>query len=135
MAVYGIGAMYNGTEDQLEIFVQMGLACIGWSPEEAPALHAQMRGVKAGDIFFIKSFAPNAGLHIKAVGVVTDPQFRKINEKLGWAVDVRWRVLPERIVVGALDDKSDFSRRGSLFEEFSPTVIQHVLNALVPVSE
>jgi hypothetical protein len=132
MAVYGIGAMYNGTEDQLEIFVRMGLACIGWPPEQAPALHAQMRTVKAGDIFFIKSFAPTAGLHIKAVGVVTDPSFRKINDKLGWAVDVRWRELSERIVVGALEDKSDFSRRGSLYEEFSPTVIQRVLDILVP---
>ena len=132
MAVYGMGAMYSGTEDQLEIFTQMGLACIGWSPDEAPAIHEQMRTVKAGDIVFIKSFAPTAGLHIKAVGVVTDPHFRKINNNLGWGIDVRWRLLPERIVIGALEDRSDFMRRGSMYEEFNPTVVALVIDALVP---
>jgi hypothetical protein len=90
MAVYGIGAMYDGTNDQTEIFIKMGVACVGWSPNDAPAIHAQMKSVKAGDIFFIKSYAPTAGLHIKAVGFVTDPTFRPITDALGWGVSIRW---------------------------------------------
>src|SRR5258708_29102876 len=135
MAVYGIGAMYGGTDDQTDNFIKMGVACIGWPPNEAPAAHAQMASVKAGDVFFIKSYAPTAGLHIKAVGIATDGMFRKITDALGWGVSVRWVPMPEdRIAVGPVQDHSDYLRRGTLFEEFSPDVIKRVLNVLVPNS-
>jgi hypothetical protein len=51
MSVYGIGATYGGTEDKSEDFVRNGVACIGWPPEDAPAAHAQMKGIKAGTSF------------------------------------------------------------------------------------
>jgi len=60
MAVYGIGAMY-GTDDQTNNFIKMGVACVGWSPTDAPAAHAQMASVKIGDVFFIKSYAQLLG--------------------------------------------------------------------------
>jgi hypothetical protein len=131
MAVYGIGAMYDGTNDQTEIFIKMGVACVGWSPNDAPAIHAQMKSVKAGDIFFIKSYAPTAGLHIKAVGFVTDPTFRPITDALGWGVSIRWLpLLEERIPIGPLQDHSDYLRRGTLYEEFNPSVIGRIVDLL-----
>jgi hypothetical protein len=133
MAVYGIGAMYEGTEDQTNKFLELGIACVGWSDADAPAAHAQMRSVKAGDVFFIKSYAPTAGLHIKAVGIVTDPNFRKITDALGWGVSVRWYTIPGgRIVIGPVADHSDYLRRGTLYEEFNLKVIRKVLDVLVP---
>src|SRR5262249_27408184 len=133
MAVYGIGATYGGTEDKSEDFVRNGVACIGWQADDAPAAHAQMKSIKAGDVIFIKSYAPTAGLHIKAVGVVTDATFRRITESLGYGVDVRWVVMPNgKIVLGPVEDHSDYVRRGSLYEEFNPTVIRRVLDVLVP---
>ena len=132
MAVYGIGAMYGGTEDKSEDFIKNGIACIGWQPADAPPAHSQMASVKAGDVFFIKSFAPTAGLHIKAVGIVTDATFRKITDALGWGVSVRWVPMPSgRIVVGPVEDHSDYMRRGTLYEEFNPAVIKQVLDVLV----
>ena len=133
MAVYGIGAMYDGTDDQTNNFIQLGVACVGWSPTDAPAAHAQMASVKIGDVFFIKSYAPTAGLHIKAVGIVTDADFRKITDAMGWGVSVRWVPMPEgRIAVGPVEDHSDYLRRGTLYEEFNPSVIKRVLDVLVP---
>jgi hypothetical protein len=133
MAVYGIGATYNGTEDQSDNFIGNGVACIGWSPGDAPAAHAQMTTVKMGDIIFIKSYAPSAGLHIKAVGIITDNTFRKITDTLGWGVSVRWVPLPNgKIVIGPVEDHSDYMRRGTLYEEFNPSVIRRVLDVLVP---
>jgi hypothetical protein len=133
MAVYGIGAMFGGTDDQTQKFIDMGVACIGWSAVDAPSIHRQMASLKMGDIIFIKSFAPSAGLHVKAAGVVTDPQFRLITQALGWGIDVRWRTVPDgRIDLGTLNDHADFMRRGSLYEEFNPTVINTVLDILVP---
>jgi hypothetical protein len=68
-----------------------------------------------GDIIFIKSFVPTAGLHIKAVGVVTDGTFRKITDKLGWGVGARWVPLPDgRIVIGPVEDHSDYMQLGTL---------------------
>ena len=133
MAVYDIGAMYDGTDDQTDIFIQMGVACVGWSPGKAPAIHAQMASVKAGDVFFIKSYAPSAGLHIKAVGIVTDGDFRKITDALGWGVSVRWYTIPGgRIAIGPVEDHSDYLRRGTIYEEFNPAIIRQVLDVLVP---
>jgi hypothetical protein len=133
MAVLGIGATYEGIHDQTSNFINMGVACVGWSPTDAPALHAQMAAIKTGDVIFIKSFAPSAGLHVKAVGVVTDASFRKITDALGWGVSVRWVSMPEgRIAIGAVEDHSDYVRRGTLYEEFNPSVIKQVLDVLVP---
>jgi hypothetical protein len=134
MAVYGIGATY-GTADQSENFVRNGVACVGWLPDDAPAAHAQMSSIKAGDVIFIKSYAPTAGLHIKAVGIVTDATFRKITDALGYGVSVRWVSMPNgRIALGPVQDHSDYMRRGSLYEEFNPTVIRRVLDVLVPAT-
>lgn len=136
MAVYGIGATYEGTEDQSENFIHNDVACVGWEPLDAPAAHAQMASVKLGDIFFIKSYAPSAGLHIKAVGIVTDATFRKITDALGWGVSVRWVPLPNgRIVIGPVEDHSDYMRRGTLYEEFNRQVIRRVLDVLVPAQK
>jgi hypothetical protein len=137
MAVYGLGATYGGTEDQSHTFIKLGIACIGWTPSEAPAAHAQMASLKVGDIIFIKSFVPTTGLHIKAVGIVTDASFRKITDALGWGVSVRWvSEEPERIAVGSLSDRSDYMRRGTIYEEFNPDVIRRVIDKLLqPQSE
>ena len=58
MAVFGIGAMYSGTEDMSHEFIRNSVACIGFAPSDAPALHLQMSKVKAGDVMFIKSYVP-----------------------------------------------------------------------------
>ena len=50
MAVYGIGAMYGGADDQTDNFIKMSVACVGWSPTDAPAAHAQMASVKTARI-------------------------------------------------------------------------------------
>jgi hypothetical protein len=82
---------------------------------------------------FYQVICPTAGLHIKAVGIVTDADFRKITDDMGWGVSVRWVPMPEgRIAVGPVEDHSDYLRRGTLYEEYNPSVIKRVLDVLVP---
>lgn len=131
MAVFGIGAMYGGKEDKSDEFIRNGVACIGFESNDAPGLHIQMSKIKAGDIIFIKSYVPQSGLHVKAVGIVTDPEFRKITEALGHGIGVRW-VPCERTTIGKLQDYCDHMRRGSFYEEFNPEVVRHVIDTLVP---
>ena len=77
MAIFGFGATYD-REDVSARFVAAGVACVGWSETDAPPLHNILHHIKIGDIAFLKSFAPQIGLTIKAVGIVTGRKPRKI---------------------------------------------------------
>ena len=70
MAIFGIGAYYD--RDVSNDFLEQGCACVGWAEGDAPPTHAILRHLRAGDIIFIKSFTPNDGLTIKAVGLVRE---------------------------------------------------------------
>jgi hypothetical protein len=129
MAVYGIGAMYGGTDDKSEEFVKREVAAIGSHPERAPGLHAQLAQIKAGDLMFIKSYAPQVGLWIKAVGIVTAPGVRR-DDDLRWCIGVRWTWSGE-LKLGEIGDRCDLVRRGPLYEEFNPEVIRRVIDLLL----
>ena len=133
MSVYGIGAMYGGKDDVSGDFKRLGVACIHWAEADAPAAHRQMASVKAGDVFFIKSYPPQIGLQIKAVGIVIELIFAEITDARGWGVSVRWLDVPGGLIVfGPLKDHADNMRHGTLYEEFNPKVIARVLDILVP---
>ena len=70
MTVYGIGAYYD--KDVSSEFITHNFACIGWSYDASPYLHEMMLRFKIGDIVYIKTFTPQLGLTINAVGVVVD---------------------------------------------------------------
>lgn len=131
MSFIGIGAMY-GTDDVSSEFVAQGVACIGFEPAAAPFTHAQMATLNTGDIIFIKSYPPHIGLHIKAVGIVTDPTFKKV-PNLGYGVSVRWvwHEVDNPIVLGKLDDRGDHVRRGTFYQEVGPEVQRVVLELLL----
>jgi hypothetical protein len=69
MAIYGIGAIWD--DDKLSEFIRDGKACVGWWPDDSSALYHILKGVKTGDLIYIKS-SPPGSLYIKAVGMVTD---------------------------------------------------------------
>jgi hypothetical protein len=105
--------------------IHEALACLVDPFEDAAKM---MRGW----LLHSRAYAPSAGLHIKAVGVVTNATFRRVTESLGYGVDVRWVPMPDgRIALGPVEDHSDYMRRGSLYEEFNPDVIRRVLDVLV----
>ena len=122
MAVYAIGAYYSRRGDVSEEFVKNGVACIGYSEERAPGLYEQLSKIKAGDVIFIKSWVPQSGLHIKAVGIVVNPHVCP-HETLGSCIGVRWAWSGEW-VTGRLADRGDNLRVGTLYEEFNPKVVR-----------
>jgi hypothetical protein len=70
MAIYAIGAVFDG-EDVSSDFISAGVACIGWDEVDAPYAHQLFRRITVitvGDIIAIKSYAPQQGLYLKAVG-------------------------------------------------------------------
>jgi len=128
MAIYGIGATYDGIDVSGE-FLRNQLACVGWSLEEAPALHEMLKYIKPGDIIYIKSHPLNVGLIIKAVGIVVGNQVVN-NPNLGDGVPVRWVWSGQRRV-GPINDRYNV-RNLTLYQEFSFDIQRIVLDLLAP---
>ena len=131
MAIFGFGATYD-REDVSGRFVAAGVACVGWSETDAPPLHNILHHIKIGDIAFLKSFAPQIGLTIKAVGIVTGREPQEI-EHLGRGVAVRW-VWQGEERVGLLEDKYPV-RSITLYEEYNPTVQERVIELLLSAAD
>lgn len=162
MSIYGFGASYGGTEDVTSYFLQLGVACSGWQPStppdanasphdgEAPFIEATLRSVRAGDIAFIKSFSPGAGLRIKGVGLVTDSRPHEIDignhypigqiwpgeTRLGTGVKVRWtwpNVQDGSVYwhLPQLTDRGTNMRTGTIYEEHGPEVAAVVIDLLL----
>jgi hypothetical protein len=126
MAIFGIGAHYE--TDMSEDFIKQGLACIGWKEKDAPPAHAIFRQLRTGDLIFIKSFVPQVGLSIKAVGIVMEAKIQSDNN-LGTCVPVRWVWTGEERIE-KLDDKWPV-RSVTIYEEHHPTVQSKVINLLL----
>lgn len=130
MAIYGIGANFGGSDDVSKQFIKREVACLGYSKEDSPTLHTMLAHIKTGDIIFIKSFPPNIGLIIKAVGVVVgdavvedrELRLRGVRMKWAWHGDVR---------LGKLEDKYDPVRGLTLYEEQNFTVQSQVIQLLL----
>jgi len=127
MAIFGIGAMYD-RDDVSGKFIAQGCACVGWDEKDAPPVHGILHKVRTGDVIFIKAFAPQVGLIIKAVGIVMEGKVRDIPE-LGKGVPVRW-VWNGEERVGILDDKWPV-RTVTIYEEQHPKVHTRVLDLLL----
>lgn len=135
MAIYGIGAMYDGTDDMTETFLSKGGAYLGWRDQEAPYAHQLLRRIGVGDVIYIKSYSPQTGLYIKAVGMVMEPAEPVHDDDLGTRLGVDWRwvadPLDEPLLIGKVEDKADFMRRGSLYEEMNPTLQRRIVGLLL----
>ena len=128
MTVYGIGAYHGDDRDVSNTFLSEEAACVGWSREEAPALHRILKHIKIGNIIYIKVHTPQIGLKIKAVGIVTDDTVSKYS--CGYGVKVKW-IWTGEVKLGKLEDKCTNFRTGTLFEEPSADVSTKVINLLM----
>lgn len=126
MAIFGIGAFYD--HDVWSDFLERGCACIGWSQDDAPPAHGILGLLRAGDIVFIKSFTPNEGLTIKAVGIVSHGEVQRFGA-LGRGVPVRW-VWTGEDRIGRLNGKWPV-RTVTIYEEHHPRVQERVLEHLL----
>lgn len=135
MAIYGFGAAFGGTDDMTSDFVNADGAFVGWKPVEAPSAHAMLRQIEVGDLVFLKSFPPSAGLIVKAAGVVTDAS-QRLDWELGTGVTVRWVFRgdlggSQNLRLGKIGDKADFTRGGTLYREYNPDVQRRIIELVL----
>lgn len=155
MSIHGFGAIYGGVNDVSSYFLQLGVACSGWQPSSpptaddsphdgaAPFIEAALRAIKTGDIVFIKSSSPGAGLRIKGVGIVTDARPHAVDVAAGYPVDlgtgvkVLW-TWPDGVRDGSVhwklappNDRGSHVRTGTVYEEFGPEIAKQVIELLL----
>jgi len=142
MAVFGIGAMWENHRDVTPEFIDENKAEIGWTEREAPSLYRLLRTIVDGDIVYIKSFSPKAGLRIKAVGIVDEvmssvlscvEKDNAVEKKPQSRIAVNWiwrEQDEERCVLGKIKDKYNV-RANTLYQEFNPSIIHKVVSLLL----
>lgn len=129
--VFGVGATYDdGSRDQFSSFINHNIVCVGWDEATAPSFHAMLAGMSVGDVVFIKSFSPKAGLYIKAIGVIATSNV--FDTPFGKARKVIWKYVAESkdgwFKFGRMYDKYDFMRGGTLYPEYNPDIVRKVLD-------
>ena len=138
MAVFGIGAYYDD-KDVSDAFVIQKCACIGKT--EASSLYEMLRRIKKGDIIYIKSYSiQKNAVVIKAIGYVIgrsieEYYFPNTQESMGYGREVLWKRVYEENedwirVPLPQEDKKNNVYNNTLYEEYSDTVINKLLELL-----
>ncbi len=130
MAIYGIGAYYDGN-DVSEEFINNNLVGTGWTITDAPELHVYFSTLKVGDIVYIKAAAfGSVEIYIKGIGIITDNliltttnhHLTQIGRNVKWLNTDKFSVLrPE--------EKNNV-RSNTVYEEFHPLVQQEIIQRL-----
>lgn len=128
MAIYGIGAFYDGITDVSKEFIEKGIVCIGWSEDDAPTLHEILRSLKIGDIVYIKSTPIGRGLIVKGVGIIID-DIRIEDQTLGNGLSVKWLWQGNKNL-GHFNDKYNV-RNNTIYEEHNKNIKLHVINMII----
>lgn len=129
MAIYGIGASYSGKFDKTNAFIENNCACIGWSVNDAPALHQILKKIKIGDFIYIKTMSiTTKELHIKAVGIVMDDSIEEKSD-LGLGITVKWLWKnEEKVRVSLTEEMYKYNvYNNTLYEEYFHIVQRKVL--------
>lgn len=140
MAVFGIGAYYDD-EDVSDAFVTQKCACIGYGKTEASSLYEMLRRIKKGDIIYIKSYSiQKNAVVIKAIGYVIGRSieeyfFPNSQESMGYGREVLWKSVYKENedwirVPLPQEDKKNNVYNNTLYEEYSDTVINKLLELL-----
>jgi len=127
MAIYGIGAYHDGTDDVSQDFITKNLACVGWSNASAPSLHTILKYIKVGDVIYIKSAPIGQGLRVKAVGIVTSNQLIA-DPDLGTGLPTKW-IWQGNDIITPTNDKYNV-RNNTLYEEFDAAIQKEILDRL-----
>src|ERR1700683_1451538 len=122
MAIYGIGAFYDGRNDKSQEFIASGLAGGGWRYDQAAELHRCIASLKGGDVIYIKA-APlaNSDIRVRAIGFVEDNNLLDSTATHGLVEAgrrVRWRVT-EQFVIPKPQERNNV-RTNTLYEEHHP---------------
>lgn len=129
MAIYGIGAYYDG--DVSDEFINNNIIGTGWSITDASELHLYFRTLKVGDIVYIKAAAfGSPDISVKAIGVIIDNDILTTANHYLTEIgrNVRW-LNTEKFIIPRPPEKNNV-RSNTVYEEFHPLVQQEIIRRL-----
>ncbi|MCZ2394608.1 MAG: hypothetical protein LC105_12175 [Chitinophagales bacterium] len=129
MAIYGIGAYYDG--DVSDEFIDNNLVGTGWSISDAPELHIYFRTLKVGDIVYIKAAAfGSPDISVKAIGVIIDNDILTTANHYLTEIgrNVKW-LNTSKFIIPRPAEKNNV-RSNTVYEEFHPLVQQEIIRKL-----
>lgn len=129
MAIYGIGAYYDG-DDVSEEFIDNNIIGTGWTINDAPELHVYFANLKVGDIIYIKAAFGGADITVKAIGIITDNIILTSTNHYLTQIgrNVRW-TNTDKFVIQRPTEKNNV-RSNTVYEEFHPLVQQQIIQRL-----
>jgi hypothetical protein len=122
-----IGAYING-QDATDTFISEKMAYLGWTENEAPVLHDILAKIPVGSLIAIKSFTPQGGLTIKAVGIVSSSRLFQ-HPTYGPFRSVKW-LSENRLEYGPTDDKMHSIRTGAIYYEINPVIVEAIVKLI-----
>ncbi len=128
MAIYGIGAYYDG--DVSDEFIDNDLIGTGWTIIDAPELHVYFTTLKVGDIVYIKAAFGGADITVKGIGVIIDNALLTSSHHYLTQIgrNVRW-LNTDKFVIPRPKEKNNV-RSNTVYEEFHPLVQQEIISRL-----
>jgi len=128
MAIYGIGAKYDGYDVSMD-FIQDNIVATGWDSVSAPDLHEYFKEIEAGDIVYIKACSYSSNITVKAIGIVQDDQIlnkTSRNPLIEIGRNVRWIHIIPFVVVKPSNQKNNV-RANTIYREFHPKLISAIM--------
>lgn len=141
MAIFGMGSKW-GSADMTQRFIDEGVACIGYWPEEASSYYQIFQCIKNGDIIYLKaSDWKKKILRILAIALVyNNNTFQRDDSQLREnCIRVKWVHLEKPIEIAVKDTAADRDKGDpyvnsvygiTLYEEFNPGIQRQVVDEL-----
>ena len=129
MAIYGIGAYYDG-DDVSQEFIDNNLIGTGWTIADAPELHEYFTTLKVGDIIYIKAAFGGSDITVKGIGVITDNIILTAAHHYLTQIgrNMRW-LNTDKFIIPRPAEKNNV-RSNTVYEEFHPLVQQEIISRL-----
>ena len=130
MAIYGIGANYDG-DDVSEDFIADSIIGTGWDDADAPDLHEYFREISPGDIVYIKSCSYSSNITVKGIGIVLDEVILDIsyNSMVHIGRNVKW-IHTEWFKMQRPANQKNNVRGNTIYREFHPELIDQIMKVV-----
>lgn len=129
MAVFAFGADYEG-RDVLNDFINNKCVGIGWSYKDNTAGHHIIRTIKAGDIVYIKKCNVGSDITVRAIGIVTDYEIKKVAKVAEIARNVKWIDTNSFVITNPKNTDKNNVRSNSVYEEYNLEVIGQIIGRM-----
>ena len=128
--MFGHGARYDDWVH--EEFLNEGISCVGFDPNDNPEVINQMTSMRKGDFIYLKAYGPSSRqLCILGCGIITSNRIID-HDDLGLGRKVEWICKDEVYLKQGIEmDKLRNHRTSTIYEEHNPNIQMVVLNMIL----